>query len=204
YKQEFSLPAIANFNVNQRPEYRLQQLNLQLQEIDLKRKRAAYLPTISAYGRYGAQALGNEFSSSFDNVFDFAIIGLKMNVPIFSGLRKMSQAKQSELNLFNQKENLKLNVQNLELANQNANTQLLSWYTNLSANQENLALAKDVFDNTNLQYQKGVASLSDLLNADFSYKEAQTNYISSLLNFLTARIDVERSNGNLTTYINQL
>jgi outer membrane protein TolC len=204
YKQEFNLPNSASFQINKRPEYRLQELNAQLQEIDLKRKRAAFFPTLGAYARYGVQAMGNELSSSYDNTFDFATIGLKLNVPIFSGFRKYSQLQQSQLNLFNAKENLKINASNLELANQNSNTQLFSSYTNLLANQENLALAKDVFDVTNLQYKNGVVSLSDLLNADFSYKEAQTNYISSLLNFLTARIDVERVNGTLNTYINQL
>ena len=204
YKQEFTLPNTAAFQVNKRPEYRLQELNAQLQEIDLKRKRAAFFPTLGAYARYGVQAMGNELSSSYDNTFDFATIGLKLNVPIFSGFRKYSQLQQSQLNLFNAKENLKINASNLELDNQNSNTQLFSSYTNLLANQENLALAKDVFDVTNLQYKNGVVSLSDLLNADFSYKEAQTNYISSLLNFLTARIDVERVNGTLNTYINQL
>lgn len=204
YNQQFTLPNYTNYNVTQRPEYRLQELNATLQNIDLKRKRAAFLPTLSAYGRYGIQGMGNEFETAFNNTFDFASIGLKLNVPIFSGFRRYSQMQQSELNLFNARENLKLNALNLELANQNSNTQLLSSYTNLTANQENLQLAKDVFDNTNIQYQNGVASLSDLLNADFSYKEAQTNYINSLLNFLTARIDVERANGTLNTYINQL
>jgi len=58
--------------------------------------------------------------------------------------------------------------------------------------------------NTGLQYQKGTASLTDFLNSDYSYKEAQSNYISSLLNFLTARVDLEKSQGNLSTYVNQL
>jgi outer membrane protein TolC len=74
----------------------------------------------------------------------------------------------------------------------------------LSKDKENLNLAKDVFEATNLQYRQGTASLTDFLNADYSYKEAQSNYINSLLNFMSSRLDYEKSQGTLTAYINQL
>ena len=50
----------------------------------------------------------------------------------------------------------------------------------------------------------GAASLSDFLNSDYAYKEAQSNYITSLLNFLSGRLDYEKSQGTLNTYIKQL
>lgn len=185
-------------------DYKIQNQNLLLQEIDLKRKRASVLPTLNAYGRYGVLAMNNSFGEQYNNLFDYSVVGLRLNVPIFSSFKRFSQIKQSELSLYSARENFKITTNNLELAVMNSNTALASSYTNFLSNKENLELAKSVFDNTTLQYQKGVASLSDMLNAEYSFKEAQTNYINSLVNYLVSRMDLERAKGSLSNYINQL
>lgn len=185
-------------------DYRLQTQSLSLQEIDLKRKRASLLPTLNAYGRYGAQAMNNSFAEQYNNWFDYGVVGLRLNVPVFSSFRRYSQIRQSELTLLNARENFRIVTNNLQLAVINSNTALASSYSTFLSNKENLDLARSVFENTSLQYQRGVASLSDLLNSEYAFKEAQTNYISSLVNYLVSRMDLERSKGNLAQYINQL
>ncbi len=71
-------------------DYKIQHQNILLQEFDVKRKQAAFLPTASMYARYGAQSFGNEFSSSFSRWFDYSSAGFKVNIPIFSGYKKNS------------------------------------------------------------------------------------------------------------------
>lgn len=185
-------------------DYRIQSQNLALQEIDLKRKRASMLPTLNAYGRYGAQALNNDFAEQYQNWFDYSVVGLRLNIPIFSSFKRSSQIRQSELSLYNARENFKITTGNLQLAVINSNTALASSYSTFVSNKENLELAQNVFQNTSLQYQRGVASLSDMLNAEYALKEAQSNYINSLINYLVSRMDLERSKGNLSQYVNQL
>ncbi|MBL7953220.1 MAG: TolC family protein [Flavobacteriales bacterium] len=172
--------------------------------IDLKRKRNAWLPTLSAYGRYGAQAMGNDLGASFDNMFDFATVGLKLNVPIFSGLRRSSQIKQSEIALDNLREQQRNANLGFELDYRSADTRLLSSTSTVTNDEDNLRLAERVFANTNLQYQQGLASLSDLLNADYQLKEARNNWTTSVLNRSIAVIDLEKAKGSLLAYANTL
>jgi len=127
-----------------------------------------------------------------------------LNVPVFSGFRRISQVKESELSLSNAKINLGISADNLKLQMLNSNEKLLSSYTNLSSNRENLDLAKDVLKTTTLQYQQGVASASDLLNSDYALKEAQSNFINSLYNYLISALDIQRTQGTIKQYINQL
>ncbi len=202
--QEVTLPAQNEFNAQNTWDVKILSKNILLQEVLLKRSKAAYYPTLGFYARYSGQTFGNEFAQSFKNWYDYSAIGLRLNVPIFDGLRKASQVKQNSLTLQNVQQNLIITKNTVQLQNQNANVQLLSSYTTLQSNKENLQLAKDVFDNTGLQYQNGVASLSDLLNSDYSYKEAQTNYLNSLVNLLIAQVELERTKGNLKQYINNL
>ncbi len=198
------LPQNVQINVENRLDYRIMNQNILAQEIDVRIKRAAFAPVLSAYARYGSNAYGVEFSNSFNKWYDYAAIGVKLNVPIFSGFNKSSQLRQSKLLLINARENAKLSIQNYKVDYENANTKLVSSYTSLGKDKENLDLAKEVFETTNLQYRQGTASLTDFLNADYSLKESQGNYINSLLNFMSARVDYEKAQGTLSAYINQL
>ncbi len=184
-------------------DYKIQHNNILLQELEVKRKQAAFLPTVSMYGRYGVMSFGNDFGKSLSNWVDFSSVGFKVNVPIFSGYRKNSQLKQSEISLLNARTNQKMSLDNLNLAFQNSSSLIQKSQSDLKINKENLTFAKEVFESSSLEYQKGVSTLSDVLNADYSYKEAQSNYVTSLINFLSSRLEYEKSKGNLKSYINQ-
>lgn len=197
-------PGASEFELNKLLGYKLNQQSELLYGIDLKRKRNAFLPTLSAYGRYGAMAQGNELSESYENWFDYAAIGLKLNVPLFSGLRRVSQIKQSEIALENLREQQRNANLGFELDYRSADTRLLASTSSVANDEDNLNLAERVFNNTNLQYQQGTATLSDLLNADYQLKEARNNWITSLLNRSVAVLDLERAKGTLLDYVNSL
>jgi len=162
-----------------------------------------YLPTVGVYGRIGAQAFGDKFFQSYENWYGFASIGLNLRVPIWNSFRTDAGIKQAQLTLSNINENLRMTKNNIELQQTNAETQWRNAQTNLETNKQNIALAKDMLDVTQLQVEKGVATLSDLLNADYAYKEAQTNYVTSLLKVLTARLEYEKAQGTLQTFLLQ-
>ncbi|MFT3886503.1 MAG: TolC family protein [Flavobacteriales bacterium] len=193
-----------SFELKNLRSYRYSEQALLLNGIDVKRKRNAALPTLSAYGRYGAMAQGNDLSDSYNSWFDYAAIGLKLNVPLFSGLRRSSQVKQSEIALSTAREQLKLNASGWELDYHSADTRLAASTSNVENDAENLKLAERVFANTSLQYQQGLAQLSDLLNADYQLKEARNNYTRSILDHYLALIDLERAKGTLLEFANTL
>jgi len=197
-------PSTSAFALDKLLGYRYNQQSELLYGIDLKRKRNAFLPTLSAYGRYGAMAQGNELGASYDNWFGFAAVGLKLNVPLFSGLRRSSQIKQSEIALANLREQQRNANLGFELDYMSADTRLLSSTSTVSTDEDNLHLAERVFANTNLQYQQGLASLSDLLNADYQLKEARNNWTTSVLNRSIAVIDLEKAKGTLLDFANTL
>ncbi len=202
-EKQVQLPAEEEFQPEQRYDYQLLERNINLQLIDVKNKKYSFVPSISGYARYGAISYSQEFRNSFDTWYDYSTIGLKLNVPIYSGSRRMSQYKQSQLNLMNMQESAKLSRQQYRVEYENARAKLMSSYNNLAQNRTNLELAKEVYDASNVQYQQGLTSLSDLLNSDYAYKEAQSNYTTSLLNFLSSRLDYEKAKGTLSNYINQ-
>ena len=127
-----------------------------------------------------------------------------MNVPIFSGLRRNSQLQQSKIELENRKVNLELIDDNTQLQVQNSFKQLKSAITTLTMNKANMELAKTVYETTQFEYNKGVTPMSDLLNAEYSYRQSQANYLTSLINLITSRLNYEKAKGTITGFVNQL
>lgn len=201
---DFSLVEGITENVETLLDYKIDQKNLELKELEISKNKSDYLPTLSFYANYGANSFGNEFSNSISTWYDYSTIGLKLNIPIFSGFKTQSRVNQSKLEYDNQLLTNKLNVENYKLDIENAKTQLVSSYSNLKKNEENLDLAKEVLDAATLEYREGTTDLSDLLDVEYSYKESRTNYITSLFDYLNAQIGYQKSKGLLTEYVTNL
>ncbi|GGE39906.1 TolC family protein [Pedobacter psychrotolerans] len=184
--------------------YRIDQKNLELKSLDVKQKKAAFFPTISMYGKYGGNAYSSEFVPALSNWFDYSTIGIKATIPLFSGFKKKSQLAQSKFSLASQELTNKLNLQTYKLNVQNASTQIVSAYTNLKKNKENLLLAKEMMDASTIEYREGTATLSSLLDAEYSYKEARTNYTNTLLDYLNGRLSYYNNTGTISQFVNDL
>ena len=189
-------------NIKNKIEMQLMRKNIYLQEILLKRTKAAYYPQFSFYAKYGGLAFGNQFSQSFTRWTQFATIGFKLDIPIFDGLRTSSAVKMGKLNIANLKEDMALKEEGLKLQMLNAKTGMQNAEQNLKLNKENIDLAKNVFDVTTLQYQKGIISYTEWISADYAYKEAEQNYMASLVKYLQSKIEADKSNNSLNSYKN--
>ena len=194
----------ADFNATNRVDYRLSEVNIALLDIDQARIRATAIPKLTAYAKYGFIGFGDNLGQSFSGLSDYSAVGIKVAIPIFDGFKRNSQYNQARIKQVNARENLKLDQENFHLEYDNARTKLVKAQSSLDNDKRNIGLAESVFKSTDLQYQKGVTDLTDWLNSQYSLKEAQSNYLNSLYNFLIAKIDLEKANGTLKTFHNSL
>lgn len=194
----------ASFRASNRTDYKLAEVNIALLDIDQARIRATGLPKLTAYVRYGYIGFGDNLGQSFSSVSDYSAIGVKLAIPIFDGFKRNAQYNQARLKQVNARENLKIDQESFQLEYDNARTKLIKAQSSMDNDKRNIGLAESVFKSTDLQYQKGVTGLTDWLNSQYSLKEAQSNYLNSLYNYLIARIDLEKANGTLKTFHNSL
>lgn len=174
--------------------------NLDLQKIQLQRVRAGYLPTLSLTANYGALTNAQTFDKAFNNFKGFGAVGLKLNIPIFDGFQRDAQVQQQRLTVLTQEEQQKLNTASYRLQFSNALSQLQRAQVNAQNDRRTVELAQNVYDITTLQYKQGVKTLTDLLNADNSYRQAQYNYVNSLISFYTAQLDRQQAQGTLLDF----
>lgn len=185
-----------------RTEYLLLKKNEQLLEYQKKSVQAAYYPTLSLTGSYNYIGQGPEmpwFKKPSDGVYwsDFAAVGLNLHVPIFTGFGTRAKVRQAD----NQLESIKVDLEEtklaLDLQYENAKTQIDNSIISIKNQKENAQLAQEVLTNTNNNYIQGLASLTDLLDAENELVAAQNNYTTSLLDYKLAEIALIKSKGEL-------
>ena len=193
--------------VTSRTEYLLLKKNEQLLEFQKKSVQAAYYPVLSLTGSYNYLGQGPEvpwFKKPADGVYwsDYAAVGLNLHVPIFTGFGTRAKVRQAENKLQSVKVDLEETKLALDLEYENAKTQIDNSIISINNQKENSKLAQEVYSNTNNNYIQGLASLTDLLEAENALVEAQNNYTTALLDYKLAEIQLIKSKGELKTLTN--
>ena len=60
-----------------------------------------------------------------------------------------------------------------------------------------------MLDNIENNYKNGLASLTDLLDAENSYADAQNNYTNALIDYKLAEVQLVKAKGELKTFYTQ-
>ena len=200
-----SLSEIPNTAI--RTEYLLLKKQEQLLTYQKKAIEASYYPTLSLSAGYNFIGQGPKMpigAKPADGVYwsDFSSIGLNLKVPIFTGFGTRAKVRQADIDLQTVKEDLNDTKLSLDLAFANAKTQIDNSLITITNQKENAQLAKEVLENTRNNYVQGLASLTDLLDAENALTEAQNNYTSAILEYKLAEIQLIKSKGELKTLIN--
>jgi outer membrane protein len=194
-------------DVKKLSDYKVLQKQEELLRLQKEATRAANYPSLSLSGNYGYQGMGNSFpvgkaNGNGANWFDYASVGLNLKIPLFNGFATRSKVRQNEIEIRKVKEDIRDTELSLHLTYQNASTQLHNSIITLNNQKENVALAEEVYTNTQNNYHQGLAPLTDLLDAENSLATAQNNYTTALLDYRLAEIQLIKAQGNLKSLLN--
>ena len=171
-------------------------------DLNLRQVRAGYIPTLNANFNFAYQLQQNNFRifSNDANWFPNSYVGITLNVPIFDGLSKYARTSQIELQIKQSELDEQYLTESLKMQRSNAQNKLTINIGTLENQQRNIQLAEEVFETTKAQYIGGIASMTDLVNAESSLKEAQSNYLNALVQVKLAELELIRSTGNINTF----
>ncbi|MFD1603462.1 TolC family protein [Flavobacterium artemisiae] len=204
-KEEFEvIPAALTEepNIENRTEYLLLKKQEELLVFNKKAVQAGYYPTLSLTAGYNYIGQGPEFpwfAKPDKGVYwsDFSSIGLNLHVPIFTGFGTRAKVRQADVQIRSLQEDIKDTKLSLDLDYRNAITQINNNLVTIENQRENMRLATEILSNTKNNYLQGLASLTDLLDAENASLEAQNNYTRAVLNYKIAEISLIKSKGEL-------
>ena len=193
-------------NTDERTEVKVLLKNKELLEYQKKATIANYYPTVNLTANYNWQGLGEKFpltNGSSKGVIwsDYSAIGLGINIPIFNGFATKAKVQQNQIDIDKLEIDIKDTKLGLDQAYQNAKAQIENSLATLESQKANVKLAEDVLADTKSNYQYGLATLTDLLDAENSLVQAKNNYTTAILDYKIAEVQYYKSKGELKNYL---
>lgn len=186
-------------NLSNRPEYEVLSVSRRLQELDVKRYHSAYLPSLVAFGAFSYNNARSQFDI-FDNGlrwFPTALVGARLNIPIWDGLQKSAKVSQARLGLKKVDNALDLMKNSFIIELESAKANYQNNYSSLLLTRKNRELATEISRVSKVKYDNGVGSGLELVNAESDLREADANYFSALYETIIARIELDKASGTL-------
>ena len=187
------------------------QANYELQKLNIKNKYAEAIPMISAFANLGYSTQSPNFGGLFATKTDFedqngvgpakwygySTLGLSLKWNMFTGLQRNYQIQQEKLSLSKIENGFEVLERSIELDIKRAQDNLDNALSRLEVQKENAELAEYIFNISQIKYQEGVGSNLEVIEADTSLKEAQTNYFSALYDAIIAQLELKKALGIL-------
>lgn len=193
-------------SVDNRTEIKILNKNKELLEFQKKANEAEFYPTAALSAGYNWQGQGNKFplthgSSNGVNWSDYSNISLGIKIPIFNGFATKAKVMEAQINIDKTEADIADQKLALDLAYQNAKSQINNSLSAIDNQKANVELAESVLNNTKSNYQYGLATLTDLLDAENALVQAKNNYTNAVLDYKIAEIQYFKSQGDLQHYL---
>ncbi len=177
------------------PDILIARTNVMVQDLTLRGAKVAYYPSLNLFLTHQQNAQRNafNFTESGQPWFPATILGVNMNIPIFSGFQRNHNVKRmeielekSQMQLTQAEENLKLDQTRSMADFENA---LRVWETQ----KQSVALAERISERTSVKYKEGVAGSTDLNVARTQLLNEQGRYIDAALQLLNAKQQLDKA-----------
>jgi outer membrane protein len=190
-----------------RIEYKLLDTQRKLQELDIKNKFSASMPSLVGFLNLGYSTQSPNISGLFktesnvptteefgpDKWYSYSSFGITLNVPLFSGLQRNYQLQQAKLSLLKIQNSYSSLKQSIDLSIQQNTVTYQNSIETLKSQRENMELAEKVARVTKIKYEQGVGSNIEVTDAESSLREAQVNYYNALYDAIIAKVDLDKA-----------
>ena len=206
FKADYRL-AFEKGDASNRTEIKALEKQKELLTLSAKATRSGLYPSLALQATYGYLGMGPKTPLIYgkkDKVYwsNYSAISLGLNIPIFSGFGTKAKVQQALIEIEALDATLKDTRLAMDLAQENAQTQLANNLLTIQTQEENVKLAQEVLSNTQNNYQQGLASLTDLLESERALSDAKNSYTNALLSYKLAEIGLLKAQGNLDTLKN--
>lgn len=191
-----------------RSDLRQVRLNVSVEEARLAAQRAEYFPKLSLFSSYTLTAQQNGgpdfFGSGSNQRTTAAVLGLRVEVPIFQGFARDARMQQTRARM----RQLGAREERLE---QEAASQVRTLVDQLEesrsravAQRRAVAQASRGFEIASAEYRAGVGSQLQITDAELALRQSEFNYAQAVYDYLTTRAQLEAASGAAPSAVAEL
>ena len=178
-----AIPLVLEDNVT----YQIMQTQEEINRRLLGLEQWNYAPTIAGFYNYNKKILVSGFDMNPNH-----LVGLNMSVPIFSSGMRKARVDQARIEYNIAQNNREMLEDQLMLQEKQFKYNLQSSLENYYTQQENVDVAQRVYDSYRLKYEQGMATSLDLTQANGNYLDAESNYLTAMMEVMNARLQLDK------------
>ncbi|MFT4599002.1 MAG: outer membrane protein [Bacteroidia bacterium] len=189
----------AVFNPDNRIEIKLIDQQQELNQLNLKRYKMGYFPSLYGNFSYGSSTFASDgkFGELGDDWYGNGRYAVSLNVPIFDGLYKKAKMDQAKIDIKKTENTKQQALLGMNLQVSQAKTNYLNALKTIELQKKSQELAESIFNTTKIKFKEGIGSSFEMINAESELTQAKTNYLNALYELNVARIDLNKALGKL-------
>ncbi len=184
--------------IESRPEYPVIMQGIKLAELNIKRYKSTYLPSLHGFASYQQSLQRNRLFDSKDNAwFPTSNLGINFSWPLFTGFDRKAKVQRATIVYDKSKMQFAEFEMAVKLEFENAKTAYLNALLSLDARKKSLQLAEKIYETSRIKFKEGVGSSLETTSAERDLYQSQANLMEAQINLIQTKIDLDKSLGKL-------
>ena len=175
-------------------DYKIADNLVKQRELEVKREKSNALPTLSGFVNYGTVANKDEFVFFDEGTqwFNYSIVGISLDIPIFSSFRRRARTQRAEIAEEQAVTQRKQALEQIKLAYDQAESDFEMAIDNYHTAVKNLDLAERIADKNRTKFKEGIATSFELRQAQTQLYSAQNEYLNAMQSVINQKAKLEK------------
>lgn len=188
-------------NIENTIDYLIAENDKKSKELLLKLEKSKALPTLNAFVNGGYQGYGDRFNFTCidQKWFGSSLLGINMNIPIFSSLGRSAATQRAKINLAKSEDDLIETKQKLQLQIASAKSDYQFAIEDYDNKKKNLNLAERIEKKNETKFFEGITSSFDLRQAQTQLYAAQQEFLQAMLDVINKKAELETITNSINT-----
>lgn len=184
-----------SFNVSNHIDYKIAENNKEGNRLLVLLEKSKALPKLTAFINYGYSGNSNSFDffNKEQTWFNSSLLGVSLEVPIFSSFGRRAKTRQAKLELENADLKLIEITEQLNLKAASAKSDYKFSIEQYQAAKQNLELAERIEKKQRVKFFEGVSTSFELSQAQNQLYTQQQNFIQSMLDVIAKKAALENA-----------
>ena len=187
------------FELDNHIDYKIIKTQEKAKMLQVKREKAKYLPTFSAFYTHQENAMREDFNYFENNDkkwFTSNVVGLQVDLPIFSSGSRISKVQQAQIELEKTKNQKEQVEQSLKMNLQRAKTNYMSALDKYYTKQSSLELSRKIYKRSLSRFKEGVISSTELTQNHNQMLNTQSSFYQAIYELLNAKNELDKTLNN--------
>jgi outer membrane protein len=197
-----ALEAWIEKSIHDNYQVKIAQANYDIALLEVDRQRAGHLPTLDVVASfnqtYQGGAASTNISANFAQDTRTGVIGVQLNVPIYTGGLINSKVRQAVANLDVSRQNLEAARRAAQLLAQTSFSGVTSGVAQVKALEQAVKSATVSYDSNKLGLEVGVRTNLDVLNQQQQVYQTRFNLAQAYYNFVISALKLKQAAGKLS------